>query len=323
MELILKPTGRCNFKCKFCAASELMTNEDRTHVHPNIKRYIEDVKPHLIIITGGDPLMMDPSYYYELHDIVGDLVKLYATTNLKDFYLNPHKWTSLLNEDWFNVTTSFQYGSGRMWDINTVYNETMFLKVMDQYSKYVNKNLPIFISVISEENEMYAIDNVRLAKRLNTVAKLNAALPVGKQGTWYPRYKMYQLYIDIIDKHGLGKFESNCIDRSQPKCPKNIYNSCNDNIRCCYVGSDGTLHVGICDEMLELGYELTGDDIYCKSTNNTIDPTTLIHDKCVYCQLCRLCNGCNLNREFAKSDPNYCTEMKKLEESIIDHGWSL
>lgn len=325
MDLIIKPTGRCNFNCTFCSASELRTGEDPCHVHQKMKEYIEEVKPQSIIITGGDPLMMEPSFYYELREIVGNKVNLSATTNMKNFYLHPDKWKELLSEDWFSITTSFQYGNGRMWDKNTVYDEELFIKVMNKYHECVpNKPLPSFISVIGYDNEQYAVDHVRLAKRLGTVAKLNAVLPVGRGSQWYPRYKMYQIYLDIIDVHGLEEYEANCIERYFSKCPKNNCNTCNYHIRCCYIGTDDELHVGVCDEMIAIGEEITDDDRkYCRNEIRPVNPNEFITPQCSYCQLCMLCNGCNLNRKYAKTDPNYCDEMKKLEDRIVATGWAL
>lgn len=324
MELIIKPTGRCNFRCTFCSASELSTAEDPSHVHPELIKYINMNKPSGIIITGGDPLMMNPEYYYELHNIAGNGVNVSATTNLKDFFNNPDKWKDLFNESWFNVSTSFQYGPGRMWDNSTVYDEKMFTAVMKKFDEFVDKPLPSFISVISEDNEQFAIDHVLLAKKLGTKTKLNAALPVGKCSNWYPRYKMYQIYLDIINKYHLEQYESNCFDRALPRCPKNTFNTCTYNIRCCYVDGQDHLHVGICDEMLAMGDELTDTDmINCKVPSQPISPNEFINENCACCQLCTICNGCNLNRRFAVTDENYCKEMKKLEDQIVDAGWIL
>lgn len=325
MDLIIKPTGRCNFCCTFCSASELHTREDPYHVHPKMREYIEKVKPSTVIITGGDPLMMEPEFYYELRDIVGDKVNLSATTNMKNFYLNPDKWKDLFSEEWFNITTSFQYGNGRMWDKNTVYDEDLFLRVMDRYHEYVkNRRLPTFISVIGHDNEQYAIDHVRLAKRIGSITKMNAVLPVGRESRWYPRYKMYQIYLDIIDVYGLGGYEANCRDRFFSNCPKNNCNSCNYRIRCCYIGTDDELHVGVCDEMISIGNEIVDNDLkYCRVMPKPLDPSEFITQQCAYCQLCMLCNGCNLNRKYAKTDPTYCENMKKLENRIVATGWAL
>lgn len=85
MELIIKPTSRCNFNCNFCSAG-LLKIKTITRVPSELKQVLFTIKPNNLIITGGDPLMMPPSYYEELLTL-GDW-NISFTTNLKDFYLN-------------------------------------------------------------------------------------------------------------------------------------------------------------------------------------------------------------------------------------------
>ncbi len=316
MQLIIKPTGKCNFNCTFCSAKYLDIKHSSTDVHPHIKEFIENNKPKNIIVTGGEPLLTSPEYYYNLHNISNCNISL--TTNLKDFYNNPDKWKDLFNEPWMFIGTSFNYGSSRRWDPNTVYDEKMFLKVVDKFYKYTNKTSLNFIAVIDYDNEEFAIDHVYLAKKINGIVKLNNALEEGLQDHTYPRYKMYQIYLKIIEL-GLDKYESNCIDRRNNKCPKNLRFNCGSNIRCLYVDSDDKLHVGICDSMLSIGNEITSE----KDIRNYIEPDEYISPKCAYCELFYLCNGCYMNRSAAKKDPKYCDEMKKIEVQIIKNGWLL
>lgn len=321
MELIIKPTGKCNFMCSFCSSSGIVTNDDNRHVHPKLIELINKIKPKMLLINGGDPLLMDPLWYYEMYEITN--IPMSLTSNMKDFYLNPDKWAKLLNEPWITIGTSFQYGSGRMWDANTVFNEEMFVKVVEKYHEYIHKgNLP-FIAVIDENNEHLAMEHVLLAKRLGTTVKMNNAIPVGRCDKWYPRYKMFQIYIDII-KNGLEIYEANCRERSIPSCPRNTFSQCNKHIRSCFVDSNGNLHVSNCDEFLVQGEEYTTEgEITGESIPDKINPAEYIREECSYCSLCRLCNGCNLNRKYAKLDPNYCDEMKKLEDDIFEYGWIL
>ena len=70
MELIIKPTGLCNFNCEFCSAHGMdIQHPADGHVPHQIRDLIMKLKPNGLIITGGEPLMVDPQYYYELHDI--------------------------------------------------------------------------------------------------------------------------------------------------------------------------------------------------------------------------------------------------------------
>ena len=67
MELIIKPTELCNFKCTFCSSTHI--TEDKSSLLPLdyifkfLKRYPET---NSIIVNGGDPLMVDPDYYWKI-----------------------------------------------------------------------------------------------------------------------------------------------------------------------------------------------------------------------------------------------------------------
>lgn len=320
MELIIKPTARCDFNCKFCSAYGMdIRHPTGGHVPTAICDLINKLKPRCIIVTGGEPLTVDPKYYYELHAIGN--CPICPTSNLKDFYVNPEKWVDLFKEAWFHLTTSFNYGDTRRWNASTPYTEGMFLDVVNSYKLRVGKNIDSFIAVIDESNEDMAMKHIDLAKRLKCKVRLNGAIAAGKQGKTYPRYKMMRIYLDII-KAGLDEYECNCSERTIGKCPWNINLRCQDSIRCCYVDSSDKLHVGTCDERLSLGIELLEDKIIpnCESCG-TIAPDEFIKPECAYCELCRICNGCNTMREESKKDPNFCDEMKKLEDEIIASRW--
>ena len=69
MDLVIKPTRACNFKCSFCSSNLI----------PNKKLNLDVVKDFLlkndvstIIVNGGDPLMMPVSYYEELVDFINE-----------------------------------------------------------------------------------------------------------------------------------------------------------------------------------------------------------------------------------------------------------
>lgn len=324
MELIIKPTGKCNFNCKFCSAHDIdICHPADNKVPEKLKEFIAKYKPNRLIITGGEPLMVDPEYYYELYEI-SDHTRIGITSNLKDFYLHPDKWTPLFREKWFGVSTSFNYGETRMWDKNTVYTEKMFLEVMDLFKERIGYT-PDFISVIDESNEDLVMDHVLLAKSLGCKVKLNNAIPVGLQSKGYQRYQMFHHYIKIIEA-GLDQYETNCAERAVSKCPRNINMVCESTIRCIHIDNNNEVHVSTCDEQSSLGNYLPDDKIYVP--NDQVTPAVLpyeeyINEECPSCELFRLCNACTTNRFVAKQDPNYCEEMKKLEEKIIETGWLL
>lgn len=319
MQLIIKPTALCNFDCKFCSAYKMDVLHSGKKVPDQIVELIKRMKPESIIITGGDPLMVEPEYYYELHNI--SHCSLSPTTNLKGFYNNPEKWKDLFNEPWFNVATSFHYGDTRMWDPNTVYDEKMFMDVMDRFAKYVNKPLPCFIAVIDYDNEKYALDHPRLAKKLGTMCKLNNMIAMGRQKTSYPRYKLFQIYLEIIYA-GLGNYETNCKDRKIMRCPFNIDGYCSSSIRSCYVDNNNELKVFRCEDEMSLGLQLLSDDEIFEEVKPRL-PSNVISKECYSCELFRVCNNCRTNFRISKDDPVYCEEMKKLIPSLIETGWRL
>lgn len=321
MELIIKPTSKCNFNCKFCAASELDISHNPDRVPQQIKDAIKILKPDGLIITGGEPLCCNPSYYEELLSICD--CNIVFTTNLKDYYLHPDKWHSLFHNDRIMVGTSFNYGDSRRWDKDTIYDENMFRDVMIKFTKHIHYTPP-FIAVINEDNEDVYFDHILLAKELNTYCRLNNALKMGRQSTHYPRYKVFRMWIDIIDR-GFEEYEQNCFERSFGMCPMNSNQMCQSSIRSIYVDNNGIVHYSNCEDKLNLD---NGSEIEIDKERPEPIPTLIGHDqvissKCFSCDLFNICNSCATNREAAKLDPLYCSEMSKLKDDIIRLGWKL
>jgi len=321
MELIIKPTGKCDFSCTFCSAANLDVAHPVDGVPEKIKDLIKVLRPKNIIITGGEPLMVDPAYYLELQEF--SKCHISFTTNLKDFYLNPDKWADILSQEKFGIITSFNYGDTRRWDKDTPYTEEQFIEVMNLFKSVTGKKYLPFIATIDENNEHRLLDHVYLAKRLDSKVKINGATKIGRQGKNYPKYKIIQAYLNIINL-GLGEYELTCHDRQSGRCSFNINLMCNTAIRCCYVDSLGELHYGICDDEISAGRELKREKTFPIIPLPTV-PKRLEHitTKCVQCKLFRFCNGCNSHRRHAKEFPEYCSEMLKMEDEIIRTGWAL
>jgi organic radical activating enzyme len=159
MDLIIKPTEKCNFKCTFCSSTHI--TEDKTleldlqYIFDFLKRYPET---NTIIVNGGDPLMMDPDYYWKIieHlDLIGSKASISFTSNLWPFLKNPNKWKDLFKHPRMGITTSFQYGGGRLKGDLTEFTEEDFWKVSDAMLEHIGYR-PDFISVITEENEKEA-----------------------------------------------------------------------------------------------------------------------------------------------------------------------
>ena len=129
MDLIIKPTELCNFKCTFCSSTNITDNKNATLSVDQIFQFLErfpDTKT--IIVNGGDPLMMSPAYYWKIIDWL-DLheydTSVSFTTNLWPFYKNPEKWADLFNHERMGITTSFQYGGGRLKGDLTEFSEEL------------------------------------------------------------------------------------------------------------------------------------------------------------------------------------------------------
>ena len=320
MELIIKPTGLCNMNCTFCSAANL----DIAHpskVPNQIKELIQKLKPNSIIVTGGEPLTIDPSYYWELLDIAQCHIGF--TSNMKDFYLNPNKWKDIIQHPNFDFITSFNYGETRLWDPTTPYSEEMFRKVHKIYTEISNGKSLNFIAVIDKSNENTIMDHIYLAKDLNCKVKINGACKIGRQGINYPKYKIIKFYLDLIDM-GLDQYEITCCERHLGRCALNTNFMCQSAIRCCYVDHNDKLHYGICDDLISAGIEIPMDDTFPLDPKPEIPKLQdHINNKCVYCDLFRFCHGCIAHREHAKEFPEHCEEMLKLKDRLIKTGWKL
>lgn len=321
MELIIKPTGQCNFNCTFCSSANLDISHPTNGVPDQIKDLILKMKPTNIIITGGEPLTINPEYYLELMDIAKCPIGF--TSNMKDFYLHPEKWESIVKNPDFGFITSFNYGDSRRWDENTPYTEEKFIEVTNLFKEVSGRPSLPFIAVIDENNEDKILDHVYLAKKLNTMVKINGATKIGRCGKNYPKYKIIQAYLKIIELE-LDQYEITCHDRELGRCAFNINFMCNSTIRCCYVDTNGNLHYGICDDEVSAGKEIPMDiEFPVKACSAIPGKDEYINDKCVYCELFRFCHGCNAHRIHTKEFPEHCDEMLKMKDDLIRTGWAL
>jgi sulfatase maturation enzyme AslB (radical SAM superfamily) len=322
MELIIKPTAVCNFKCTFCAASKLSINHTPDKVPEQLKELIRNTKPDSLIFTGGEPTMCSPKYYEEILSLSDANVSL--TSNLKNFYLHPDEWTPIFRNPRVGIATSFQYGYGRLWDESTNYSEEMFLKVQDLFYERIGYH-PSFITVIVEDNKDRYFDHIELAKRIGTMCRLNNAIKMGRQSTYFPRYEIFKMWIDIIER-GYEQYEVNCSERKIGRCPMNTRGRCQSCIRAVYVKPNGELIYSNCEDKLnreDPDASIPLEDSPPIPEITRISPREIISLKCYSCDLFRICNGCETNRMHAREDQNYCKEMTKLKSKIIEHGWKL
>lgn len=337
MDLIIKPTEKCNFKCTFCSSTYITDDKtqelDLEYIYRFLDRYPET---NTIIVNGGDPLMMDPKYYWKIieHlDKINSKATISFTTNLWPFYKNPNKWKDLFNHPRMGIGTSFQYGGGRLKGDLTEFTEEDFWNCSDAMLEHCGYR-PDFISVITEENEKDAIKNVELAKRMDVECKLNYAFssgpPVkfkniimGQEGKPYMLAKIYEIYVKIW-KLGLFPWEYNTkqmmtrLSKGNTTCPQN--RKCDGGIRTLQPSGDYYSCGAFGDDRLfsiDFEKEMTGPKIYPISFRPELQS---LKQSCFNCPMFQICNGCRKTIKDLK-DHNlveaHCYKMKTLAQDII------
>ena len=338
MDLIIKPTERCNFKCTFCSSTHITDDKslelDLDYVYKFLERF-----PHTstIIVNGGDPLMMDPDYYWQLIKYLDDnnlKATISFTSNLWPFYKNPDKWVDLFCNERMGITTSFQYGGGRLKGDLTEFSEEDFWAVSDMMLEKVGYR-PGFISVITEENEHLAIKNVELAKKMGVECKLNYAMssgpPVkfknivmGQEGKPYVLSKIYEIYVKIW-KLGLTEWEYNTkqmVGRLKglgTTCPQN--RECDGGIRTLQPSGDYYSCGAFGDDRaypIDFKEEMAGDKIYPLRFQPELQT---LKKSCYECPMFSICNGCRKTIKDLKDYnlvEDHCFRMKSLANDIIE-----
>jgi radical SAM protein with 4Fe4S-binding SPASM domain len=328
MELIIKPTERCNFKCSFCSSTDLVSDKSSSLEIEKISQFLDRFpETRTIIVNGGDPLMMPPSYYFKILNEIerrGLTTTLSFTTNLWSFYKNPDLWTDLFRHPLVGVATSFNYGKTRKISETKVFTEDIFWKVSDLFLEKIGYR-PSFISVITEENLDTAIDNVRLAQRMNVECKLNYALASGLLSKPLLKGKIYKTYLDIIDL-GLSEWEYNSkqlISLGKKKslsCPLN--RECDKNIRCLQpegdyyscgaFGDDKKYSIDFEAEVVQKGPK----ELPLANSQEI----SFLKESCLTCPLFSICNGCKKTISDLKTNglvEDHCSEMQKNMDRLL------
>ena len=327
MDLIIKPTELCNFKCTFCSSTKLVADKasklNLDYIYRFLKRYPET---RTIIVNGGDPLMMNPDYYWKLIDHLdeNDLpASISLTTNLWPFYKNPDKWLKLFQHERVGVATSFQYGNGRLKGDFSVFTEEDFWAASDKMLELVGYR-PSFIAVITEENEDSTIKTVELAKKMDVVCKVNYAMSSGEQDKPYMLSKIYNEYIKIW-KAGLHHWEHNTqqmmkrIRGESTVCPQS--RSCDSGIRtlqpegdyysCGAFGDDK-------DKAIDFEYEMSGG--FSTPLSDDFELNTM-KKACYACPMFEICNGCRKTVKDQKKHnmvEDHCRLMKTIAPDILE-----
>jgi radical SAM protein with 4Fe4S-binding SPASM domain len=326
MDLIIKPTEACNFKCTFCSSTKIDPDNaghlDHDYIFKFLKRYPDTTT---IIVNGGDPLMMDPSYYWKIIEFLDEHdmpATISFTSNLWPFYVKPEKWLDLFTHPRMGITTSFQYGAGRLKGDLSVFTEEDFWKVSDKMLELVGYR-PEFIAVIDDMNEWSVIKTVELAKEMNVVCKVNYAMASGEQGYTYRLSKIYQAYVDIYNA-GLTDWEYNTqqmvrrLTSDTTTCPQN--RRCDEGIRAFNPGGDYYSCGSLGDDRdypIDFDFEMNGG-----FSTPLQDDANLISMKqaCLTCPMFRICNGCRKTVRDHKREGQveaHCFQMKQLAPTIL------
>lgn len=326
MDLIIKPTELCNFKCTFCSSTDIAEDKasllDLDYVYRFLDRY---PNTNTIIVNGGDPLVIDPSYYWKIVDFLderGYNATISLTTNLWPFYKKPSKWLELFKHPRVGIATSFQYGEGRLKGDYSVFTEEDFWAVSDMMLDKVGYR-PSFIAVITEDNEDTVLQTVELAKKMDVVCKVNYAMASGIQSEPYMLAKIYEKYVQIW-KAGLADWEHNTqqmmkrLRGEQTICPQN--RDCDSGIRtlqpegdyysCGAFGDDR-------DKAIDFEYEMNGGMEFPLRTDFYLNS---MKQACYTCPMFQICNGCKKtikDQKLHNMVEDHCKLMKSIAPSIL------
>ena len=168
-----------------------------------------------------------------------------------------------------------------------------------------------------------ALDNVRLAKKMNVECKLNYAVGSGRQSKPYTLSRIYKIYLKIIDE-GLSPWEFNTKEiakRMQKKatvCPRS--RSCDAHIRCLQPDGDYYSCGAFGDDKeysISFEEEMSGGAVQTPLSDNL--ELAGMKAECFGCSLFELCNGCRKtvkDMKEARLVDEHCALMKTMEERL-------
>lgn len=337
MDLIIKPTQRCNFSCTFCSSTEIAKSNKPIHDLDlkKIERFLDRFPDtQTIIVNGGDPLMMKPSYYWQIIEMLEERGMteciISFTTNLWDYWLHPDKWIPLFKHKQIQISTSFQYGGGRDIRPGVPFTEDLFLKIINKF-KFDIGYYPSFITVITNENKDLAINNVRLAKWIGVECKLNYAVASGREGTCFPIGDMYQIYMDIYEA-GLSEWEYSTKQMiaklkgdELTTCPLN--RKCDEGIRNLQPVSENGYEYNSCgafgddqEKPIDFEREMAGE--FFTPLQDSFE-LQFQKEECLSCPNFNICNGCYKTvRDLKKANliEHSCKQMKSFRERAKANG---
>jgi radical SAM protein with 4Fe4S-binding SPASM domain len=221
------------------------------------------------------------------------------------------------------ITTSFNYGETRRVTDEQNFTEDLFWSVSDLFLERIGYR-PDFISVINYDNEDTAIDNVKLAKRMNVECKLNYAMASGVQSRPYQLSKIYKTYVDIYEQ-GLWPWEFNTkqmmnrLNGVSTCCPQN--RKCDQGIRALNPSGDYYSCGSMGDDRIyPISFQKEMQGEFITPLQNA--PELLCHkEECLTCPMFEICNGCKktiLDQKNHGMVEQHCSLMKQIAPRIIE-----
>ena len=337
MDLILKPTLKCNFKCTFCSSTTIADDANVVMDLDLVRRFViryPDTKT--IIINGGDPLMMPPKYYWDLIDILDELdskASISFTTNLWPFYKAPHKWAKLFNHWRVGVGTSFQFGNSRLKGDYTPYTVDDFWAVSNAMLEHVGER-PTFIAVIDHDIVHTVLDTVRLARDMGVVCKVNhlmgsggivdtGKILMGSHNRMFTKGDICKTYVDIW-RAGLMEWEHNTQEMAKvirgghTICP--LSRNCDSGIRTLQPEGDYYSCGAFGDDReypIDFEHEMAGGFV----TPLQVPELASMKNGCYDCPMFSVCNGCKKTIADTKRlglVEHHCRIMKSIAHDIIE-----
>lgn len=337
MDLIVKPTVSCSFRCTFCSSTHLSEDPKDIVELEQIERFVQRFHTNTIIVNGGDPLMMPPEYYWqmiEMLDRVGSDASISFTSNLWPFYKKPELWEELFKHPRMGVTTSFQFGDKRLKGDGSVFTLEDFWNVSNLFLERIGYR-PEFIAVIDRDNEHTVLDTVRLAQEMGVEAKINhvvasgpevvkKGITMGSVNNFFTQADIYGHYIEIYDA-GLMEFEHNTKQMAKKlrgmhtTCP--LARECDAGIRTLQPGGGYFSCGAFADDgayPISFEQEMAGAEVHPLRDQEDLQT---MKDSCYVCPMFNICNGCRKTIADTKRMglvEHHCRKMKSQAAKIIE-----
>lgn len=307
--VILKPTGLCNAKCKFCYAVNFSKNAQSVdRLEEQFVSYVEKNNISNIILTGGEVTLV-PNFLKELceyadkNDITVSLV-----SNLIEI-INKEEWKCFLSEHpKLFLTGSYQLDDLRRDNKGEKISIDSFIDFVHWYIQALNKKM-LVISVLNYDNEENIIENVKLAKEIGYISSIERQIKVGRAEKEYLPLDYFKILNKIIDLN-LWEYEKHLSLFVQCGLFKLFYCNfyCKRMVPVIYLNRENKLVETYCDQLSTTKYDYRD---YLK--------VPLLKKECAFCKLYDLCQGCHLTRKNMKDGidngdidlEKYCKNFKK------------